>query len=206
MNINENLFYAIDALVVAIYVFCIYRAYKNGFLYELINTICLIGTMIISWILAPVLADKLLLLQLNELDNPLIDFTSIKLLVNTIVWFFVVMVVLNIIVMIIKPLFKSFTHIPVLGWLNRLMGIIFGLINATVIVILISCLLNLPVIKNGKEVIDGTFLSIVKNETNELTKLAINNLGIEKIKLDEKDIEEYRDGLSDWLDKLGIFE
>lgn len=205
MNISENLFYAIDAIVIAIYVLCVYRAYKNGFLYELINTVCLIGTMIISWILAPVLANRMLLLQLNDLDNPLIDFTNIKILVNTIVWFFVVMLILNIIVLLIKPLFKTFTYIPVIGWLNRLLGILFGFLNATVIVILISCLLNTPLFKNGKEVIDGTFFSYVKNETNELTKFAIDTLDIEQIKLEELDIENYRDELSDWLDKIGIF-
>lgn len=209
MIIPENLFVAIDLLVIGIFLFCLIKAIKNGFLYELINLIFLALSFVAGWFVSPVLANNVSIMKINsenELNAKVIRDLNIQITVNTIIWFIIIILILNLIFILIRPLFKSICKLPLIGPVNRILGIILGVFRAFVITILLSILLTMPVIKNAKQIKNETVLVYVDKVTDISTKFIINNINLDNIKkeIEDFDVDEARNDLNTWLIEQGI--
>ena len=210
MNIPSNLFIFIDILIVIIFLFCIIKGLINGFIFELINILFLALSFAVAWFISPIFASKVPLIVLdvkNELALKLIEFSDAVILVNNLLWLVIIVLILNLLFMIIKPIFKKISKIPVIGPFNRVLGGILGGLRAFVICLLISVLLSMPVIQNGKDVNEGTVLKYADDVTSYATNLILNNINLDKIKeeFDDFDVDKARKDLASWLIDQGIF-
>lgn len=210
MNIPSNLFIFIDILIVVIFLFCIIKGLINGFVFELINILFLALSFAVAWFISPIFASKVPLIVLdvkNELALKLIEFSDAVILVNNLLWLVIIVLILNLLFMIIKPIFKKISKIPVIGPFNRVLGGILGGLRAFVICLLISVLLSMPVIQNGKDVNEGTVLKYADDVTSYATNLILNNINLDKIKeeFDDFDVDKARNDLASWLIDQGIF-
>lgn len=210
MNIPSNLFIFIDILIVIIFLFCIIKGLINGFVFELINILFLALSFAVAWFISPIFASKVPLIVLdvkNELALKLIEFSDAVILVNNLLWLVIIVLILNLLFMIIKPIFKKISKIPVIGPFNRVLGGILGGLRAFVICLLISVLLSMPVIQNGKDVNEGTVLKYADDVTSYATNLILNNINLDKIKeeFDDFDVDKARNDLASWLIDQGIF-
>ena len=201
--------YIIDMLVVAIFLFCVVRAFRNGFVYELINFIFLGISILAGWFLSPILAIKASLFNIeldNELAAKLIDSNNISIVINTVVWFIIIVLVLNLLFVLIKPVFKALTKVPVLGSINKLLGGILGLIRAFIICLLLSVLITLPVIKNGKDIKNNSILRFGDDITNITTKFLVDNVDLDNLKheISSFDADAARNDLQTWLIQQGV--
>lgn len=208
MEIRTDLLFVIDVIIVTVGVFCIIKGYINGFFYELINFIFILLSIVLAWFISPVLSKAYPIFKLNsgnELVDTISDTLNLNSLFNNILWFIIVVFGLIVLSLLLKPLFKKLCKVPVLGFFNRVLGALFGILNAFVVVLLISILLSLPVIKNGKEVKQKTLLKYTDSVSKLVNNYIVNNINLDE--LDENfDVDNSRRELYDYLVEQGFID
>lgn len=202
MAISSELFLYINLAIIVLYIVFAIIGYKNGLALQVIDLLYNFLAIAFSWFVSPILAAHFPLVKLDELYTAL----GINVLIDTIIYCVIVFLVLKLIYMFIKPLFKGVSKLPILGFINKLGGFLFGLINATIIILLLSMLLNTPLFTNGKEVKENTFLKYCSELSGKAMELTLNHLNLDGIKneIDNFDIDEARQEFDKWLIEQGI--
>ena len=98
-------------------------------------------------------------------------------------------------------LFKSISKIPVIGTLNRVLGLFLGFFNATIIVLALSMLLSTPLVKNGSEVREETYFRYVDKYSKMALSCLGENISLEtfKDKIESFNVDEARESFKNWL-------
>ena len=197
----------INVAVLTIYIICLIVAFKNGFLYEALGLVINIIVLAVSYFVSPVLASQFNLVNIDYSAYPIAQILNLNYLLSCILWFFIAAIVLSIIGALIKHLFKSVSEIPFLGFVNQILGMVVGFINATVIALLISLFLSFPFISNGRQIKEDSILSYVNIITNKALNYAADNLDLERFagSVENIDIDFARQQFNDWLIDEGIF-
>ena len=91
--------------------------------------------------------------------------------------------------------------------MNRILGLVIGFVNATVIALLISVFLSFPFISNGRQIKEDSILSYVNIITDKAINYATENMDLEKFArtVEDFDITTAREDLNKWLIEEGIF-
>ncbi len=207
MVIPENCFIFVSGFIVVIYAAMIYMGYKKGLLYELISFLYTAASVLIAWFMSPVLASLFPFFDIGDIDekyqmlNKIYDFNG---LLNTIAYFVIIFLLLKLLYILISLLVKSLNKIPVIGSLNQLLGGIFGILHATIIVLALSLLLSLPIIKNGKQVREKTLFRYVGSISNEALSYLIDLISDSGLKenIGDLDINAYREQFKEWIQTL----
>lgn len=205
MYIPKDSFIYVNIVVVIIFLIYVFKSYKNGFIYELVNLAFLFASIVLSWVISPILAKKAALYDVGANTNVTLNTESLNSFVNTLIWFVLIIVVLNVLFMLIKPLLKFFSKLPVLGTVNRFLGGVVGILYGLFVTIIISMLLTLPIFKNGKEVVDGTILKYANSLNSAVTKCIVQNVDLSNISIGtDFDVDNARKDLEHWLVEQGI--
>lgn len=203
MVISSEYFVYINVVIVAIYVVFAIRGYKNGLALQVVDLIYNVLAIVAAWFISPILAAHFPLVKLDEVYTAL----NFNVLIDTLIYCVIVFLVLKLIYMFIKPIFKGVTKLPIIGFVNKVGGFLFGLINATVVVLLLSMLLNTPMFSNGKEVKDNTYLKYCNNLSAKAMEVTLKHVNLDSIKdtIDNFDVDKSREELEKWLTAQGIF-
>lgn len=178
--------------------------YKKGFLFELVSLLYTAASVAISWFIAPILASSypiIVLSNVNEEAELLSKLINIDAITNTIIYFVLIFLILKAIYIVIAFILKGMNKIPVIGKFNKILGGLFGIVNATIVTIMLSMLLNLPIFENGNEIKNNTLFIYV----DEYSKLALNyvidnvDLSSVKYRVDNFDINNAREDFRSWL-------
>ena len=204
MIIPQNIFIYINIAVFLIYLIFAVVSYKNGFLLQALSLVYTVISLFVAWFTAPILAARIPLVKLEETY----DAFDLSPLINSLIYCIIVFLLMRLIYLFIAPLFKSLSKVPVLGILNRLAGLLLGLINATIVIMLLSMLLNTPFIKNGKEVKEATVFKYTDKLTAYAVDLTVNRLNLDAIKetVDGFDVDVAREKFTTWLIDQGIID
>lgn len=179
MEISSDYFIFIDLFIILIYAINIVVAYRKGLVYEVLHLVLKIVSVIVSYKLCTYLADAY---PIITIDNQVLSkVISIEKLCNDALWFVIIYIILNTLVAIILPLFKFVSKIPIVGLVNRIGGILFGIICATITVLCLSFLLSLPIVKNGNEIKEKTLIRYVSTYTDMAISTLTGKLNIEDI-------------------------
>ena len=205
MLIPESYFIYISIFVIALYIVLMIIGYNKGFLFELVNMLYTILSIFIAWVVSPVLAKKFPLISIEKIDSQyslLNTFFNLDNLLNNIAYFIITFLILKILYIFISLLTKSLNKIPVLGKLNKILGMFTGIFNATLITMALSMLLTLPLFKNGKDVREKTILKYVNKYSNQAISYIVDKITLNNIDGDILDVESYREEFLKWLDSL----
>ena len=205
MSIPNNCFIYINALIVLIYLIFIIIGYKKGFLFELISLIYTAVSIVISWFLAPVFAGMFPIVILSNMNveaqlvSKLINIDAIS---NTVIYFVAIFFILRLFYFLISLLLKGMNKLPVIGKFNKILGGLFGIVNATFVTIMFSMLLNLPIIDNAVEVRNNTFFKYISEYSDTALSYIVENVDLDgiKAKFDSFDIDNARDDFKAWLE------
>lgn len=202
MVVNSEYFIYINVFIVVIYVIFALIGYKNGLVLQIIDFIYNILAILVAWFISPIIAAHFPLVKLDELYTAL----HFDVLIDTLIYCVAIFLILKLIYMFIKPLFKGVSKLPLLGFINKIGGFLLGVVNATIIVLLLSLLLNTPLIENGKEIKENTFLKYCDNLSTKTMELTLKHINLEAIKdsIDNFDIDSSRDDFEKWLIEQGI--
>lgn len=207
MLIPENYFIFINVLIVAIYLVFMFIGYKKGFLYEVVNLIYTALSLVIAWFVSPVLASLFPIVDLNNISSEykiLGELFNLNTILNTVLYFIIVFLLLKLIYVIISILLKSMNEIPVVGSFNKILGAVFGFFNATLIVLALSMLCSLPIIKNGNDIKEKTFMKFVNTYSDMALDFVVEKISYMHIKegITDFDVETYRNQLKEWIINL----
>ena len=180
----------INVAVLAIYIICLIVAYKNGFLYEALGLVINIVILGAAYFISPLLAKQFSLINIDYSTYPIAEIFDLNYLLNCVLWFF-----------------KSVSDIPFLGFMNRILGLVIGFVNATVIALLISVFLSFPFISNGRQIKEDSILSYINIITDKAINYVTENMDLEKFArtVEDFDITTAREDLNKWLIEEGIF-
>ena len=192
-----NIYLITNILIIFVYLFFLIISYKKGFIYEAVNLLFTILIFFLAWFLSPILAN---LFPLVKLDPPY-SLLGVEPILNTAIYYAIIVLVLRVLAFFIMPLFKKLSKIPFLGSLNKILGLIIGFINASIIIMLISFLLNTPLIKNGNEIKENTLFKYIDKYSNKGITYVVDHIDFNKIKeyVSDIDIDNARQSFKDWL-------
>ncbi len=206
MNLSFDLYMIINIAVVVFYLFMIFSGAKTGFLLQAVSILGLFVTIYVSNYLAPILAEYV---DLWPHSWSVTEYDVInKLLygkINYFAWFIIVFLILNVLLIILKPTLGTIQKIPVIKQINEFLGGILGVVNATVWVLLIIAFLTTPIVPNGTDLINKTYLSDVKYYSSLIAGEALQPLNDTETltsilnRLDELNNED-KQWLRKWLD------
>ena len=210
MTIPNAFFIVIDILLIGFSIFMIWRVYKHGFVFELLSFLGFVLAFFAAWFISPILAEHFPLLTPDPttyLSEQFIVLLAAPL-INILVWFVLILILIKIICALILPIFKLVSKIPVLGFVNRLAGSLFGIINATVWVLILSMFLSLPLIENGMEVRENTVIKYVGELADQTLLFVSEHVDLEAIEKiigqEINDVDSARDIFEAWLAEQGI--
>ncbi len=155
----ENNMMLIDIGILLFLVFLIWSGYRHGFLLKLVSVLGFVVVGLLSWWLSEPLAK---ILALYPKDSIPLQGTFVEAFLydqlNRLVIFVVLFVILNIVVLCLKPILKFLSDIPVVSLLNKIAGACLGGIQAVFLLFLASLVLSLPMVPNGANIIEHTLL------------------------------------------------
>lgn len=207
-NINY-LYLIVDAIIVGLFILCIIKGFKKGFVYQLINILFLFISLAIGYFVSPILSKSIPIFKFSNEDtllNAILESIKIADLINNVIWFVIIVIGLNLIYLIIKPLFKSFSKMPVIGTFNKILGAFLGIIYAYLIVSLLVIFLSIPFFKEGKAIKDNTILKYTDTVSNLVNNYIIDNIDIENMLNDVEnfDTDKARESFKNYLIEQGI--
>lgn len=208
MTIPKNWFMFINIIVAVVFLIYIFKSYKNGFVYELVNLVFLVLSVIASWIIAPILASKISIFDVNQVSDAPIPSKDVNIIINSLIWFIIILVLLNVLFLLIKPLLKFVSKIPLLGTVNKVLGGIVGILYGLFVTIIISMIFTMPIFKNGKEVVDNTILKYANSLNKTMTKYVVENIDLSKVSKysDDFNVDTARKELETWLISQGVID
>lgn len=154
-----DMFTMINLVIIAIFILFLYSGYKQGFLMKLISIIGFVVVGIFSWWMSEPLSRIIGLYPKNTLplQGTLVESFLYENL-NRFVVFVILFVLLNIALLLIKPLLKVISDIPVVSTLNKVCGLVLGAIQAILLLFVAALVLRLPFIANGSQIVNQTLL------------------------------------------------
>lgn len=196
----------INIILLIIVVFFTWRAFNKGFLILLLETVSLLTALIVAGLLAKPLAQALPLYFVDEvlLSLPLIgELFSVQ--INTFIWFILLFIVISFILWLLRPIFHVISKIPILKGINHVLGLVFGLIQALVVIWIISLVLLTPFVKNGQDVVQNSAMQYYAILTKTIViNTDIKEMSILKVLSNGSLSDDDRKNIDSWLDDSGI--
>ena len=202
MEIQQNYFLYINIAIIIIYLVFILIGYLRGLLYEVVSILYSSLALYVSWIISPVLANLYPILSLKNIyeDDVVTNLFNFDPILNTIIYFVIVFIVLKIFYIIISLILKGFNKLPIIGKVNKILGAIFGIVNGTIVTLILSMFFTLPIFKNGDEVVEKTLFKFVKSYSNIAINFIVDNVKIDPNSI-ELDVDTVRLEFKNWLIK-----
>lgn len=206
MEIPSSYFFIVDIVIVAIFLICFVVSYKNGIIYEILSLFFIAISLFLGYFLSPIFAKRSFLVKPTIDDSLMLNTDAIYFGINTIVWFAIISIFFILLFILIKPIFKSLTKIPVVGWINKIFGLIFGFVKGIVICSILSCLLSTSIFTNSSDIKNGTIIKYVDIFTNQIVRTVVKNIDFKQIdeNISDIDMDKTREIFEDFLIKQGF--
>lgn len=170
MTLDTNWFPLVNLFVIGFVVLMVIWGYFKGFLLQLLSFTVWVTIFLLSWLVAPVLA------QILPLINPETGLAQLPLIgpmvviaVNAVLWFVIIVVIMLLLSLLLRPVLKAVGKIPILKELNHALGMVFALLKAAMVLVVVTLLLQTPLFTNGITVVDSSFLRLVLPVTTSVS-------------------------------------
>ncbi len=192
----------INICCILVFVYFAYRGYKNGLLFSMFSLAASLGSIFIAFYMAQSMNG---LIQIAPSDygaySSFITQTLLYDRINLLCLWFISFILIRICAALLLPILKGLNHIPLLGSMNRIIGLFFGGLQSIIIYIIMIFILSSPFIVNGSTALEETNLIYIK----DVLRLDDSNglfYDVQQIQhmIDGKEIEEVRA----WLHNKGF--
>lgn len=174
MVFNSNWIEYVSYISLIIVILCMLKGYIDGFLFKLLDLTATFIALIVSYYIATKLNDAIILIPQDLFSlgvHPQIE-TFLLTQANLILLMLIAYALIRLCLLILFPLFKSINKVPVIGFLNRLLGSFLGCVHAYIILFLLVLLFHSPFVVNGNEVIENSALKYVKDSATQIAVYA----------------------------------
>lgn len=201
----------INLIMLFVVIFSIIDGYRNGFLLKIASLCGIIVLGILSWSIAPMISEVI-----HLFPKSLLSFTdnSINLLfynqMNTFLIFLVLWVLMNLLILLIKPILKFFNVVPIISGMNRFIGSIFGAFEGIVLLLITILFLQTPFISNGQQLIEQSYLKELEPYSSTVVFFAKESFEqiktLQQIQIEDAIKMEDIIKIKEWLLNQGISE
>ena len=192
----------VNPVLIIMFVLLVYLGYKKGFLSKVLSCISFLVIVIVGWNIAPIfskvfhiLPSELAPYQETPLANFFYEFT------NQILLFVVIVIIASLIIFLLKPVVGLFKKVPVISFVNALLGSLFGIVEMMLLCFVLLFVLHTPIIENGKEVIDKTmfkYVEVLQNDVITIGSDVLNQFDVLSDSLiHEENVQELKHLLSE---------
>lgn len=155
-----NHYLIINILIILFFVYSFFAGIKKGFLYQIASLLGLLLALYISnrfssifaqrYEIWPKVIDNVQYQALNTVFYPILNKTA---------WFIVIFIVISILFAFLKKAVQFLRNIPILKSINNILGGLMGIVIANINLLIMVLILQLPLIKNGQNIVENTLLN-----------------------------------------------
>jgi len=171
----------INIIIIVFLLFFVIMGFNKGLLYQTFSLLATATSIFLSWFFAPVMASTFEVypaLWCPFANTPVADIFYVKM--NTLSWHVILFIGCSLAFMLLKPLAKAITYMPIVNSVNRILGVVVGLIPGLLILVLTAYFLATPLVANGKDVIDKTFFKQISSISTNVVGLLDEPFKVEK--------------------------
>ena len=207
-----NTAFWLNWIIVVLVLLALLQGYARGFVRQLIDLIIFIVSLVGAVFLAFRLGDLIPILSrgLEIFEHPIWG-TFLHSMLNTVVWFVLLLIALTIgLEILLKPIVRSVRERNELRIIDRILGSIFSFLRTLLWFLIGMVFILSPLTANGREVLERTLLAPLVPLANTLQVDVVNWLGpiqiFDEEGLDQELIAEHSEAITDWLVENGIAE
>lgn len=154
-----NTIFFINLAVVVLLIICVISGWIKGFLWKLVSLASFFIIGMFAWWLSSPLSKMLSLYPKDQLPfQDTMLSTTIYETANRFLIFIILFFLLEIVMLVIRPIIKLLQEIPVLSFINKVAGSILGFLEGLLFLVLITFLLRLPLFKDGTQWVNESYL------------------------------------------------
>lgn len=139
----------------------LYKGYKEGMLLQIVNLVNTFVALIIAWLFSDVFVEVYQFVSYTKTGYLHLDQFFSKH-ANRMIWFVVLFVLIRVVLMLLKPIASAISKLPLVKQVNSIAGALFSIVSYFVYLLIMIFILTLPIVKNGSEIIDNSFLGQVE--------------------------------------------
>ena len=207
-----NTAFWLNWIIVVLVLLALLQGYARGFVRQLIDLIIFIVSLVGAVFLAFRLGDLIPILSrgLEIFEHPIWG-TFLHSMLNTVVWFVLLLIALTIgLEILLKPIVRSVRERNELRIIDRILGSVFSFLRTLLWFLIGMVFILSPLTANGREVLERTLLAPLVPLADTLQIDVVNWLGPVQIfdeeGLDQDVIADHAEAITDWLVDNGIAE
>lgn len=163
MTLSVQQIDTLGIVCIVIGILFVFKGYKNGAIFSIFSLIASLGSIFIAYYIALILNDTIQIAPTNYGGfTVFILNTSLYDRMNTFCLWIICFIVIRICFALLLPLLKVVNHVPLIGRLNKVLGLLFGALQALIVYILCIYVLSSPFVLNGEDALVSTNLIYIK--------------------------------------------
>lgn len=192
----------LNGVIIIWFLIDLYRGYKRGMLLQIVDVVGTFVALFAAWLLSPAFSKVITFIKLD--GNGLVTINQfVGNQVNRLIWFVVLFVVIRILLLLVTPLASFISKMPLIKQVNSAIGGVFAVVMFGVKLMIAILLLSTPLIINGQDVVNNTWLKQV-NEVGQpvlvfVDDFIIRNDAIQSIIMEQKLPDEQEQAMVKWL-------
>ena len=201
----------INIAVVVLYVIFMIRGAKRGVLVQVLSSLGTVVSFLAAWRYCSFASGYYELVPkdivpMNEI--PAIG-QAIYSHLNEMIWFIALFAVLRLLFVILEKLCSGLSGLPVIKEVSGLLGGLLGVVSATIWILVLFVVLNMPFFRNGSEIANRSLIGTITNKVSHTVKEfagpvdaseTIGNMYQQIQDFDNQDMEV----IGQWLEDHGI--
>lgn len=207
-----NTAFWLNWIIVVLVLLSLLQGFARGFVRQLFDLIIFIVSLVGAVFLSFRLGDLIPILSrgLEIFEHPIWG-TFLHSMLNTVVWFVLLLIALTIgLEILLKPIVRSVRERNELRIIDRILGSIFSFLRTLLWFLIGMVFILSPLTENGREVLERTLLAPLVPLADTLQIDVVNWLGPVQIfdeeGLDQDVIADHAEAITDWLVENGIAE
>lgn len=204
--------FVISILAVALLIYYSYSGHRDGFVLKGCELLSTILCIFIAWFISGQLSGSIALLPKGyTLFTETILNGPIYQIMNRFLLFLILFILSRVLILLLKPLFRSINWVPFVGGINRLLGAILGFLQGALIIAVLSFLLSSPLFANGDVVLKESHLTLAKDVYRNVMSIFDDHFkqieSVQKMLTPSSEIEESDvENIKAWLLSQGFDE
>lgn len=185
----------------------LYRGYKRGFLLQLVDFVGTIVALFGAWLFSEPFARVFSFIKIKGNGYASID-QLVNFQVNRLLWVVLLFIGIRVALLVIRPLASFISKMPLIKQVNSSIGGVVSIVLYFVKLVILVFFLSFPVVKNGADIVDGSFLKYVSDASipafNLIQETVDKNEAIQSILSNKSLTPEQTDAMVEWLLSQGF--
>ncbi|MBS3972024.1 MAG: CvpA family protein [Erysipelotrichia bacterium] len=185
----------------------------KGLLLMLFELLSLGIALLFASMLLPVVSSQWMIVNISDANINTEILEAISGLANQIVWFFILFAIGSLLMLLVTPLIKVISKVPIFKPINSFFGAMFSLIGTWIWLFIFSLILMLPWIPSGSTLVNQSWFAPIQTHTLTLFDEETRNDTVQASKIlftiltdPDQVSDDERAYVKQWLLKLGLDE